>query len=747
MHTNCFEEIIMFRTALFAAIILTLPFGNLSAQDSDNIEQIGRIYNQWDFVTDVAYANDLVYVCTWVSGLQIVDVSDPQEPNVIGYWDEGYAFYVTVEGNYAYVLDGDGLRIIDISDPEDIECVGFYENAPMGDGGTPQVVIHGEYAYISDMDGDLRIVDIGNPESPEEIAVFDMEPGITITTISGDYLYVRYLAQWEDNRRSYNFGVINISDPVNPVEIGSCETPSDFGDVEISGDYAFAAAGREGLYVIDISDSENPEMVGECDTPEHAVRIALQGDYAFVADRTGGLRIIDISNPENPEEIGSYETERGGCPYMVNNVVVNGESAYITDMHNGLFVLGISDLEQPEEIGRRVSGKPIHHVAVTDDHAYVASIDSIRIVDVSDPELPEEVATYNPGMSFIKSIVTVDNFAYVLGRSGVRPRLQILNITDREQPDELGSIDMVMYDTDFMEIRNSYAYVVTGDTLKIINVSDPSEPEEAGFFMDDNRHDRNTGIAKIAVRDDLGFVTFERSGWQILDVGNPAEIEEIYYSDAPEFVHNIYISGDFAYIVGREMNRERGLWIYDVSSPQEPEEIGYCYLTGIGNHIIVEDYCAFIGNSHGISVLDVRNPEEMSVVGHYDTPGWLQHMTISNCLIYVADNTNMGIYRFTDPAKVDDPIVSFPTLFNLSATYPNPFNSQTHIRYQLPTETHLDLGLYDISGRRVMTLFEGMRPAGVWSATLDGSNLTSGLYFIRLNSTEQRISQKVMLVR
>jgi len=46
-----------------------------------------------------------------------------------------------------------------------------------------------------------------------------------------------------------------------------------------------------------------------------------------------------------------------------------------------------------------------------------------------------------------------------------------------------------------------------------------------------------------------------------------------------------------------------------------------------------------------------------------------------------------------------------------------------------------------------MTLFEGMRPAGVWSATLDGSELASGLYFIKLNSTEQQISQKVMLAK
>ena len=99
------------------------------------------------------------------------------------------------------------------------------------------------------------------------------------------------------------------------------------------------------------------------------------------------------------------------------------------------------------------------------------------------------------------------------------------------------------------------------------------------------------------------------------------------------------------------------------------------------------------------------------------------------------------------PADVKQADKALPEEFRIESIHPNPLNSQTSISYHLPTETHLDLGLYDISGRQVMTLFSGVRPAGVWSMIVDGSELTSGLYFVRLNSTEQRVSQKLVLVR
>ena len=100
-----------------------------------------------------------------------------------------------------------------------------------------------------------------------------------------------------------------------------------------------------------------------------------------------------------------------------------------------------------------------------------------------------------------------------------------------------------------------------------------------------------------------------------------------------------------------------------------------------------------------------------------------------------------------DPDPIRETKTSLPRLFTLEQPYPNPFNSTTRITYQLPTESHLDLALYDITGRQVMTLFSGARQAGAWSTILDGSNLSSGVYFIKLNSGDLQMSQKVVLIK
>ena len=84
---------------LFTIICIAfLVSADLFAQDHENVEQVGRIYNHWDSAEDVFVVGNLAYVAAGRSGLQIVDVSDPENPEVIGYWDDnpGSAIGATV---------------------------------------------------------------------------------------------------------------------------------------------------------------------------------------------------------------------------------------------------------------------------------------------------------------------------------------------------------------------------------------------------------------------------------------------------------------------------------------------------------------------------------------------------------------------------------------------------------------------------------------------------------------------------
>lgn len=83
---------------------------------------------------------------------------------------------------------------------------------------------------------------------------------------------------------------------------------------------------------------------------------------------------------------------------------------------------------------------------------------------------------------------------------------------------------------------------------------------------------------------------------------------------------------------------------------------------------------------------------------------------------------------------------------------PNPFNPSTDIRYELPAEAQVEVSVYDLSGRLVRVLEQGIRPAGENSVRWDGRDdqggaQASGLYFVRLNADGKIGLRKITLVQ
>ncbi len=86
-----------------------------------------------------------------------------------------------------------------------------------------------------------------------------------------------------------------------------------------------------------------------------------------------------------------------------------------------------------------------------------------------------------------------------------------------------------------------------------------------------------------------------------------------------------------------------------------------------------------------------------------------------------------------------------PHSFTLSQNYPNPFNPGTTITFDLQRPQQVNLTLHDLLGRRIRVLASGVRSAGPNDVTVDGSGLTSGVYFYRLQ-TEDGTASRVMTV-
>ncbi|GEM_PF-2145502 len=88
-----------------------------------------------------------------------------------------------------------------------------------------------------------------------------------------------------------------------------------------------------------------------------------------------------------------------------------------------------------------------------------------------------------------------------------------------------------------------------------------------------------------------------------------------------------------------------------------------------------------------------------------------------------------------------------PTTLKLYPNYPNPFNPQTTIRFQLQKSEKVKLSIYNINGRLVKTLLNGFKRAGEYRVVFDGSKLASGVYWCKLSNDKTLRTIKMLLIK
>jgi hypothetical protein len=85
--------------------------------------------------------------------------------------------------------------------------------------------------------------------------------------------------------------------------------------------------------------------------------------------------------------------------------------------------------------------------------------------------------------------------------------------------------------------------------------------------------------------------------------------------------------------------------------------------------------------------------------------------------------------------------------FHLSLPEPNPVTTTSLIRYSLAREGPVTMRVYDVQGKRVETLIDGAnRPAGPNFVRFDSSRMAAGVYFLRLENEQQKLTRKMIVV-
>ena len=92
-------------------------------------------------------------------------------------------------------------------------------------------------------------------------------------------------------------------------------------------------------------------------------------------------------------------------------------------------------------------------------------------------------------------------------------------------------------------------------------------------------------------------------------------------------------------------------------------------------------------------------------------------------------------------------VIEFAEDFKLNPTYPNPFNPNTTISFEVNQYSDIAVNIYDINGKVVENLFSGFKSAGNYSIDWKANNLPSGVYFVNVNTESFTATQKITLLK
>ena len=141
----------------------------------------------------------------------------------------------------------------------------------------------------------------------------------------------------------------------------------------------------------------------------------------------------------------------------------------------------------------------------------------------------------------------------------------------------------------------------------------------------------------------------------------------------------------------------------------------------------------------------------------YGTEGTLESSSTSNIstvdvaihenqpvISFVEDNV-LKVMKYGEPNAVTDS--NNPTEFQLSQNYPNPFNPSTIINYSLPERSYVTLRVYDVLGCEITTLISQEKSKGTHHVEFKADGLSNGVYFYRLETSNNLIIKKMLLIK
>jgi parallel beta-helix repeat protein len=327
--------------------------------------------------------------------LVIYDVTNPANLVEIGRLGLNFGYKLFVSGDYAYIT-GDqlkGMGIVDISNPQNPNIVKSFDQGK----SYKQVFVHGDRAFLNDLrSSTIVIVDVSDANNPTKLGEF--ESRIQDSKICNKDASQTLCLAGNSDEFDVPFQIVDFNDPADPVVLQEYNSPSTIRYTATSGNILYASSDKAGLYRYKLSDSGLPEPEGRYPNWSGAQRIHAQGDIVYFLDETGAnLNIVDFSDPSNPQKRGSYSAGATLHEMLIQNDIgcfldTESPTLQIVDLQN------ISNPTKIEEINLAGNGRAL--VAAPAGNLIYAAYNQnennqgVQIINISNPTNPEIIGSF-----------------------------------------------------------------------------------------------------------------------------------------------------------------------------------------------------------------------------------------------------------------------------------------------------------------------------------------------------------------
>ncbi|HTW90301.1 MAG TPA: T9SS type A sorting domain-containing protein [bacterium] len=350
-----------------------LPFQIFSIADSAHPAFIDscRTTNRYPYGVWESASLNRALVADECDGLAIVDVSNLNNP-VLDTWalSAGWAMDVHVDGQHCYVADFlSGLRLLDLSDPTRPICISGLDTV-MVDEVCNTATARDSFVFMGWWPSPyLRVVSVADPRHPEIVAGCSVEGFPQHVILRDSFIYVAM---------DYGFQVVNVARPRAPVVVGECGLPDmteGYGMV-ILDTLAFVSTGVSGLQVVNIARADSPAIIGTLTPPSGACGVAVIDTFAYIV--SGNLCVASVANPGSPYLIDSVVLPTFGWSVTAtDSLLFVGSNGHIYGHPgNDIRLLDIRNPVRPVLIGSLEAPDAVTRLDWVESHLYAACYDA-----------------------------------------------------------------------------------------------------------------------------------------------------------------------------------------------------------------------------------------------------------------------------------------------------------------------------------------------------------------------------------